>query len=84
MLGTVRVRGIATGAILGMLSVLTVSGCEARGKAPVYASAEDVQPLAVGERVPPARVVTVRGEPVDLADVVREHGALLVFYRGGW
>jgi hypothetical protein len=84
MLGAVRVRGIAAGAILGMLSVLTVSGCEARGKDRVYACAEDVQPLAVGERVPSARVVTVGGEPVDLADVVRDHGALLVFYRGGW
>jgi hypothetical protein len=50
----------------------------------VYGSAAEVEPLAVGTRVPPARVSSVKGDPVDLADLVREQGALLVFYRGGW
>jgi peroxiredoxin len=43
-----------------------------------------VEPLAPGARVPSVRVQTLLGEPVDLADLVREQGALLVFYRGGW
>jgi hypothetical protein len=50
----------------------------------VYASASEVEPLAPGSRVPSVRVETPRGEPVDVADLVRESGALLVFYRGGW
>jgi hypothetical protein len=50
----------------------------------VYASAEAVVPLAPGAAVPSAIVRTVDGEEVDLADVVRDEGALLVFYRGGW
>ncbi len=50
----------------------------------VYPAPEAVEPLAPGDRVPAARVETVLGEPVDLAEVVRERGALLVFYRGGW
>lgn len=47
-------------------------------------SPESVQPLAVGARVPAVTVEPVTGEPVDLAALVRERGALLVFYRGGW
>jgi hypothetical protein len=50
----------------------------------VYPTAEAVVPLAPGARVPSAAVRSVAGEPVDLADLVRESGALLVFYRGGW
>jgi hypothetical protein len=50
----------------------------------VYPTPEAVEPLAVGARVPSARVETVRGDPVDLLEVVRHRGALVVFYRGGW
>jgi hypothetical protein len=50
----------------------------------VYPNPEAVEPLAPGERIPVARVETVRGEAVELADRMRESGALLVFYRGGW
>lgn len=84
MLRVMRVRRIAAGLVFGMLSALVASGEDARTQVRVYASAEQVQPLAVGERVPSVRVVTVRGKSVDLAEVVRDHGALLVFYRGGW
>jgi hypothetical protein len=58
-------------------------GCgEANGR--VYATAEAVEPLSPGAGVPSVRVLTVRGEPVDLAGLVRDRGALLVFFRGGW
>ena len=50
----------------------------------VYPSAEAVEPLAVGSPIPAATVTSVSGEPVDLRERVRERGALLVFYRGGW
>jgi len=49
-----------------------------------YPSAEAVKPLAVGASVPHVEVRSVAGEGVDLAQLVRERGALLVFYRGGW
>jgi len=65
------------------LLVASLSGPAAAGDR-VYGSAAEVEPLAVGTRVPPARVRSVKGDPVDLADLVREQGALLVFYRGGW
>jgi len=50
----------------------------------VYPDAASVEPLAPGARVPSVTVRTVAGEPVDLAAAVRDRGALLVFYRGGW
>jgi len=75
---------IIAGIVAGMLSLLASSGCEPGIRGRVYASAEDVQPLAAGERVPSVQVTGLDGDAVDLADLVREHGALLVFYRGGW
>ncbi len=56
----------------------------ANGDDRVFASPETVVPLAVGTAVPSARVRTVGGEAIDLAELVRDAGALLVFYRGGW
>jgi hypothetical protein len=49
-----------------------------------HPSPEAATPLAPGRAVPSAGVRTVTGEPVDLTDLVRDEGALLVFYRGGW
>jgi len=50
----------------------------------VHASAAEVEPLAVGAVAPTARVADVDGNPVELADILRGRGVLLVFYRGGW
>lgn len=50
----------------------------------VYPDAESVEPLAAGDRVPSVGVRSVDGQPVDLATLTRDRGALLVFYRGGW
>ena len=63
-------------------ALLLAAGAAAGGR--VYPAAEAVEPLAPGARVPSVGVQTVLGEPVDLADLVRDQGALLVFYRGGW
>ena len=51
---------------------------------PVYPNAEAVEPLKVGSHVPSVTVRTIAGESVNLAEITRDTGALLVFYRGGW
>jgi hypothetical protein len=63
--------------------VLLATGVAGAGDR-VYPTPDAVEPLAPGTRVPSARVETVGGDPVDLLEVVRNRGALLVFYRGGW
>lgn len=50
----------------------------------VHPSPESVEPLPPGASVPPVSVRTVTGDAVELAGLVRDRGALLVFYRGGW
>jgi hypothetical protein len=67
-----------------LLAAAIFAAAAAHGEGRVHASAEAVTPLAVGSAVPSVRVRTVGGEPVDLAEQVKEAGALLVFYRGGW
>ncbi len=64
------------------MALLGAAAAQAEGR--VYASPEEVEPLAVGARVPSVQVTSVSGERIDLREVVRDHGALLVFYRGGW
>jgi hypothetical protein len=63
-------------------ALVTAGSALAEGR--VYSSAEAVEPLAPGARVPSTQVESLDGDPVDLAEVVRDRGALLVFYRGGW
>jgi hypothetical protein len=70
--------------VLWAVTVLLPAIEHANAAGHVYPSAEAVEPLAPGTQVPSARVETVRGDVVDLAEVVRKRGALLVFYRGGW
>ena len=65
-------------------AVVLLAGGAVRAGDRVYPTPRDVEPLAPGTPVPSARVETVRGDPVDLVEVVRDRGALLVFYRGGW
>ncbi len=66
------------------IAVVLLSTGAVRAGDRVFPTADAVEPLAPGTRVPSARVETVRGDPVDLVEVVRNSGALLVFYRGGW
>ena len=74
-----RVLAIAAAAALSLLAAGTP---HAAGR--VHSSPEAVQPLAPGQQVPKVDVRTVRGKRVGLADALKESGALLVFYRGGW
>ena len=76
---------VYAGFYVGLAALLASSAPSAPwAEGRVHSTPEAVQPLSVGARVPSARVESVRGEPVDLAEVVRKHGALIVFYRGGW
>ena len=68
--------------LAGVMLLGLAAAAHAEGR--VHASPGEVRPLAVGATVPAARVRTVGGEAVDLAELVRDAGALLVFYRGGW
>lgn len=54
------------------------------GEGNVYPNPESVQPLAPGSQVPSAQVWSVDEVGHDLAEIVKDQGALLVFYRGGW
>jgi len=67
---------------LGLL--VLVMACGGAPEPGVYPDAESVRPLAAGARVPDALVRSVGGETVSLRSLVRDRGALLVFYRGGW
>ena len=63
---------------------IVLSGTDAAADMSLYPNAEATQPLAVGSMVPSAMIRSVKGDSVDLADLVKQTGALLVFYRGGW
>jgi hypothetical protein len=77
-------RTLAALAIPSAVALLLLAACALETGDRVYDAAGAVEPLAPGSRVPSTRVVTVGGEPVDLAEQLRDRGALLVFYRGGW
>jgi hypothetical protein len=47
----------------------------------VAESANDIQPVGTGDKMP---VKTVEGEDFNLADAVAEQPSVLIFYRGGW
>ena len=51
---------------------------------PVYPSAEAVRPLQTGTPIPDVTLTTVKGQPFALAHELKNHAAMLVFYRGGW
>lgn len=74
--------GRASWVASALLALLAAAGARAEG--PIYPAPEAVRPLQPGSSVPSVLVRPVRGDPVDLAERVRERGALLVFYRGGW
>ena len=67
----------------GAVAVLIAHGARA-DRTEVFGSPYDIEPLQPGARVPTVAVETVHEELVDVAGLVRETGALLVFYRGGW
>lgn len=85
-----RARRSSPGRFRHLAQVLLLVACLAHGAPalgaanPVYPNPESVEPLAVGAQVPSARVRSIDGDEADLAELVKEQGALFVFYRGGW
>jgi peroxiredoxin len=82
-------RWLAIGAVvlLAGLSCKPPQGSSAVSKeteADVADSAQHVQPLLVGARVPPLTLRTMGGEPFDLNEAIATRPTVLVFYRGGW
>ena len=76
-------RGSWIGVALGALAAVLVAP-PALGEGRVYKSPEHVEPLQPGAEVPHVSVRAVDGTAIDLASLVADRGALLVFYRGGW
>ena len=64
-------------------SLLLIAGL-ACAENPVYPNAEATRPLQPGASVPSVGVRSLDGSTADLAKLVSNTGALLVFYRGGW
>jgi len=69
--------------VWAMTVVVLAAGSAAAGGR-VYPTPEAAKPLAPGAQVPAVRVTNVHGDQVELREAMRGHGALLVFFRGGW
>ena len=72
--------------VMGLAAVFVLNGA-ALGEEPAVAlpaSAKDVCPLLVGEKVPAVGLETAAGEVVQLQDLVDGKPTILIFYRGGW
>jgi hypothetical protein len=74
----------AVRSLIIIVAAILLSGSARADRTEVFSSPHDVEPLQPGDHVPTVAVETIRGRLVNLADLVRESGALLVFYRGGW
>jgi hypothetical protein len=69
---------------LGFLFITFHFSTSSAQAADVHPDAASARPLAPGSSVPSAEITSIDGKTVDIADLTRESGALLVFYRGGW
>lgn len=47
-------------------------------------NAADIDPIMVGEVLPPITLVDINNKPFDLNKAVQQKPTLLIFYRGGW
>ncbi len=70
---------------IGLL-MLVAAGCQSEKSMTmqVAPSAQAVEPIDVGEAAPTARMESVAGGVVEMAEVYRQQPTVLVFYRGGW
>lgn len=76
---------VVMGVVLAVgVTTVPAAAADSKASARVYPNAESVQPRSVGEPVPNVTIQTIDGNSVDLAGLLEESGALLVFYRGGW
>lgn len=82
MIGLCMRRGVLAGFLLAGLVALSTQS--STGEALVYGSAQAVQPLLVGTKIPTGTLRTSSGAAVDLAAMVAAKPTVLVFYRGSW
>ncbi len=47
-------------------------------------SADEVNPLLIGAKIPSAQVANQQGDSMDLTDVLQGKSSVVIFYRGGW
>ena len=45
---------------------------------------ENIQPIAVGERIPPISLRSINNALIDLNSAIAAKPTVLIFYRGGW
>ena len=64
-----------------LLILLFAAGCMSRN---IPDSADQVNPISVGETIPDVTLASSFGHKTDLQDLVSEKPTLLIFYRGGW
>jgi len=52
--------------------------------AQVAATAEDISPLLIGEKIPEINITSIEGESKAITSVLEEQKSVLIIYRGGW
>jgi peroxiredoxin len=71
-------------ALLVAGGLLATAGCATTSGGSVPADAQFVEPLTVGESLPPITLLDQAGQAFDLNAAVAQGPSILVFYRGGW
>ncbi len=69
---------------MGFVAAMVLFSVAAAAADRVYPNAEAAEPLKPGSPAPSVALQSLDGESVDLLKLLRDQGALLVFYRGGW
>ena len=64
------------GLLMTMIAHLTI--------AQVAATAEDISPLDIGEKIPDINITSIEGESMAITKILEEQKSVLIFYRGGW
>jgi glutathione peroxidase len=70
--------------LLGVIIAPVIADAETKKRGLVPSSADQIQPLAVGEKVGDVTLRTLEGKDVQLHALLSKKPSVLVFYRGGW
>jgi len=70
--------------LLGISLACSMAAQFGHADVPIAASADDVQPLTVGDLAPRFLLETVDGQPFDFDPQSLERPAVLLVFRGGW
>ena len=69
--------------VVALMSSCAKTGPEA-GQMKVANSAEETEPLEVGQKAASAQVYDLEDNPIELVDILAGRKTVLIFYRGGW